>query len=85
MYVNILPDDVLIPDIMVRHVESGVLGEEARRDIHTWAETNRDLDPQIRGYWLTYLRRNVIACRTYGVPDCAEIFSYMCEVVERVW
>ena len=85
MYTTNLPDAVLIPDIMVAHIERGILSAQAKRDARSWVDRHARARRDIRDFWKRQMHENVVACRTYGLPECALIFQYVYRLIEVTW
>ena len=85
MYTTNLPDAVMIPDIMVAHIERGILSEQAKRDARAWVAARAGAQRDIRDFWKRQMRENVVACRTYGLPECVIIFQYVYQLIEVTW
>lgn len=85
MYTTNLPDSVLIPDMLLVHIEQGQLSDSAKDDVLTWVKRSKSFSPEVRAYWRHQMQENVDACRRYYMPECVTIFAYVCEVIDQIW
>lgn len=85
MYTTNLPDTVMIPDMLLAHIERGKLSDDAKADVRTWVGRSKSFSADARSYWKRQMQENVSACHQYYMPECASIFSYVCEVIEEIW
>lgn len=89
MYTTNLPDDVMIPDMLLVHVERGlqigVLSKQAKDDAEAWVRLNKAAEQDIRDFWVRHIRGNISSCKKYGVPECVEFFGYVYQLIESLW
>ena len=90
MYTSNLPDGVVIPDDLVELVETMLLEarrltEQNRSDIAIWVRKTTKGSTFIKGYWRKQVQENIVLCKTYGIPEGAELFSYVCTLIEETW
>ena len=85
MYITNLPDEVMIPESLVKHIDAGTLTGQAHVDAKAWVKVAATYEHGVRDYWKLQIERNVTACRRYGIPECAEFFASVCKLIEEAW
>ena len=85
MYTTNLPDSVMIPDMLLVHIERGEMSDEARADARAWVGRGKSFGPDVRNYWRRQMQENVVACTRYHMHECVAIFSYVCEFIDELW
>lgn len=85
MYQANLPDGVIIPDMLIAHVERGVLGSEARRDAEAWAGMHANATESFKNNWQRFTHENVLLCQKYGANAEAELFAYLEQQIGEAW
>lgn len=85
MYQANLPDGVIIPDMLIAHVERGVLDSEARRDAEAWAGTHANATESFKNNWQHFTHENVLLCQKYGANAEAELFAYLEQQIGEAW
>lgn len=85
MYMTNLPDDVMIPDLLLVHVESIELTESAKRDALTWVRAYSTASPDLKDIWRRHIYGNIISCKTYGIPECVRLFTYVYQLIDELW
>ncbi len=93
MYTSNLPDAVMIPDRLIRHVEDLLLrrvsvdelSDQAKRDAESWVVARLASDREVKELWRQQIVVNIDACKKYGIPECIELFTYVCKLIDAKW
>lgn len=80
-----LPDDVMIPDLLLAHVESIELTEHAKSDALIWVRTFSTASQDLKDIWRRHIKGNIVSCQTYGIPECVRLFSYVYQLIDELW